>query len=493
MAIRRIAEWFIPDRVRESHELVIRARTVISVGLLAGLIVPVFALSYFKLNHPAMAWGILAGGAGLLLGPVLLKLTGAIGFTAEFIVGCMFAMVCWMCYVNGGIQSSSVVWYASIPFTAIFVGGRRSGVVWTVLTLLAIVLLLLLDGDPGSLPEVPIPAEEHPRLLAKSLAGLSLVVLSLALAFDKAKALGFQKLEAARAEAECASQAMQQMMEQVTRSIQAASCASREIAASTTLMARTMAEQGQRTEDMVVSAQQMAVVTGENAEQSVSATRMAEDTGLAASLGGQAMDQAVSQLNQAGQVISNAASRLEALEKCSAEVSGIVQLIRDIAEQTNLLALNAAIEAARAGEMGRGFAVVADEVRKLAERTQGATLDIEQKIRLIVDGTNQSVDAMRDGNTQMQAGRSHAVAAQDKLAGIIRDTHQLGGLLQRVSSAEASQNRGFADFAGTITTMGEATRTLAAETGTIADATRRLDSLIEELGASVAQFHRQAA
>ncbi|WP_024302352.1 methyl-accepting chemotaxis protein [Pseudogulbenkiania sp. MAI-1] len=493
MAIRRIAEWFIPDRVRESHELVIRARTVISVGLLAGLIVPVFALSYFKLNHPAMAWGILAGGAGLLLGPVLLRLTGAIRFTAEFIVGCMFAMVCWMSYVNGGILSSSVVWYASIPFTAIFVGGRRSGVAWTLLTLIAIGVFLLLDGDPGALPEVPIPADEHPKLLAKSLAGLSLVVLTLAMAFDKAKAQGFQKLEAARTEAERATQAMQQMMEQVTRSIHAASCASREIADSTTLMARTMAEQRQRTEDMVVSAQQMAVVTGENAEQSISATRMAEDTGQAANDGGQAMDQAVSQLNQAGQVISHAASRLEALEKCSAEVSGIVQLIRDIAEQTNLLALNAAIEAARAGESGRGFAVVADEVRKLAERTQGATLDIEQKIRLIVDGTNQSVDAMRDGNTQMQAGRSHAIAAQDKLAGIIRDTLRLGGLLQRVSDAEASQNQGFSHFAGTITAMGEATRTLTTETETIADATRRLDSLIEELGASVAQFHRQAA
>nr|WP_294867925.1 methyl-accepting chemotaxis protein [uncultured Pseudogulbenkiania sp.] len=493
MAIRHITEWFIPDRVRESHELAIRARTVISVGLLAGLIVPVFALSYFELHHPAMAWGLLAGGAGLLLGPVLLKLTGAIRFTAEFTVGCMFALVGWMGYVNGGILSSSVVWYASIPFTAIFVGGRRSGVAWTLLTLLAIGLFLLLESDPGALPEVPIPADEHPRLLAKSLAGLSLVVLSLAWAFDKAKAQGFQKLETARTEAERATQAMQQMMEQVRRSIHAAASASREIASSTTLMARTMAEQRQRTEDMVVSAQQMAVVTGENTEQSISATHMAEDAGQAASLGGQAMDQAVDQLNQAGQVISHAASRLEALEKCSAEVSGIVQLIRDIAEQTNLLALNAAIEAARAGESGRGFAVVADEVRKLAERTQGATLDIEQKIRLIVDGTNQSVDAMRDGNTQMQVGRSHALAAQDRLAGIIGDTHRLGGLLRQVSSAEASQNQGFVQFAGTITAMGEATRTLTAETETIADATHRLDGLIDELGMSVAQFQHRAA
>jgi methyl-accepting chemotaxis protein len=146
------------------------------------------------------------------------------------------------------------------------------------------------------------------------------------------------------------------------------------------------------------------------------------------------MDQAVLQLGRAGEVISHAASKLEDLGQRSTEVNGIVQLIRDIADQTNLLALNAAIEAARAGEMGRGFAVVADEVRKLAERTQNATLDIETKIKLIVDGTNQAIIAMRDGNSQMQAGRSNAQEAQQNLQGIIQETRQLASLLEEVST-----------------------------------------------------------
>ncbi|WP_293764794.1 methyl-accepting chemotaxis protein [uncultured Aquitalea sp.] len=492
MAANTITDWFIPEHVRQSPESAIRARTVVGVGLLAGCIAPLFSIEYFMLGHPAMGIGIALGGLCLLLGTFLLKLTGAVPFAGQFIIASMFAMVSWMVYVNGGIMSTSVVWFASIPFTAIFVSSRRSGWIWMAMTVLAIGLFWFLSSQRGALPVVPIKHEEIPTLQAKSLIGLTIVVLSLALAFDKAKVKSFERLEKARAEAEQTSRAMQALMEQVTRSIQAASSASRDITDSTGLMANTMADQRSRAEDMVAVAQQMAVVTSQNAEQSATATHLAQTAGTAAATGGEVMDQAMRQLGRAGEVISLAASKLEELGQRSTEVNGIVQLIRDIADQTNLLALNAAIEAARAGEMGRGFAVVADEVRKLAERTQNATLDIESKIKLIVDGTNQAIVAMRDGNSQMKSGRDNAHEAQEKLQGIIAETRQLAGLLDQVSQAEQSQNQGFAQFASDITAVGESTRALSTETSSIADAIRRLDQLLDELGRSSAQSERHA-
>ncbi|WP_174874285.1 methyl-accepting chemotaxis protein [Vogesella oryzae] len=492
MSLNTIAEWFIPDAIRQDAEGLIRARTVVSVGLLAGLIAPLFALSYFKLHHPAMGTGILLGGIAMLLGPLLLKLSGALRLVAQLIVLVMYLMVCWMVYVNGGIMSTSIMWFAVVPFAAIFVSGRRAGIVWTLLTFVMIAVMFLLSAA-GDIPPTPIAHEELPILQAKSLIGLTLVVLSLALANDRAKSRSFAKLEQAREAAELATQAMKQMMEQVTHSISAASNESRDIAGSTQMIARTMNEQRNRAEDMVVIAQQMAVVTSQNAAQSHCATSMAANAGHAANGGGQAMDQAVNQLNQAGEVIMHAVERMEDLGERSAEVNGIVQLIRDIADQTNLLALNAAIEAARAGEMGRGFAVVADEVRKLAERTQHATLDIEQKIGLIVSGTNEAIDAIRNGNAQVRAGREHAVDAQQRLAGIIRDTHALAQLLREVSQAEENQNTGFARFAGDITAVGDSSRTLSGETDTIASATERLDRLMAELGDNMRQFQLAAS
>ncbi len=81
-----------------------------------------------------------------------------------------------------------------------------------------------------------------------------------------------------------------------------------------------------------------------------------------------------------GEIVRNAVTAMNQIEKSSSEIGQIIGVIDEIAFQTNLLALNAGVEAARAGEAGRGFAVVAQEVRSLAQRSADAAKEIKTLI-----------------------------------------------------------------------------------------------------------------
>ncbi len=107
------------------------------------------------------------------------------------------------------------------------------------------------------------------------------------------------------------------------------------------------------------------------------------------------------------------ADKVGILEKQSAQINQVTDVIRAISEQTNLLALNAAIEAARAGEHGRGFAVVADEVRKLAEQSGQQTNAISHLVSSIQKEISDIVKNVGNTNNVITK-QSEIVASTDR-------------------------------------------------------------------------------
>ncbi|WP_284699899.1 methyl-accepting chemotaxis protein [Chitinolyticbacter albus] len=484
---RNLVGWFIPETLHREALVYSRARNVVGSALLAVLMVPAFAISYFKLGHTTMAAGLLVAGLAMLISALLLKLTGQLLLARECLIATFFGMVSWMCLVNGGITSSSIPWFLAIPVAANFIGGKRDGVAWSVLTMLAILLFAAAHGQHWPLPKSPLGPEHHVSLVTRSLLGLTLVMLGLGWMFESGKEASLAHTERARGEAERNRGAMQQLLAEVTSSVGTASRESAQISSGTHGINATLRHQAQQSEHMVDVVLGVAGMSRDNAELTHTAATEAASAGQLAGDGGAAMHNMRTNLDEAARVVAYSAERIEELGRRSDEIGHIVQVIRDIADQTNLLALNAAIEAARAGEAGRGFAVVADEVRKLAERTGGATREIEEKIGSIVSGTREAVVAMRGGSGRMQQSNASAIEADNKLVAIIAAADEVAGRIEEVARNEALQATRCAELERDIERLRADLAGARDASDVISQAVAALDGSLQQLDRAVQQ------
>ena len=172
------------------------------------------------------------------------------------------------------------------------------------------------------------------------------------------------------------------------------------------------------------------------------------DAGRAVEQGQTVIGQSLSGLRALVDEVQGNARMIEQLAEESATIGGVLTVIRSIAEQTNLLALNAAIEAARAGEMGRGFAVVADEVRSLAQRTTGATGEIQALIDRLQLAARESVAGMRAQLEHAEATADKAQAADDALDEIVNAIRTIADTAVRIADVTAQQSGAVSEIRG---------------------------------------------
>jgi methyl-accepting chemotaxis protein len=162
--------------------------------------------------------------------------------------------------------------------------------------------------------------------------------------------------------------------------------------------------------------------------------------GLAVEQGQKVIGLSLTGLHALVDEVQGNAQMIEHLAEESATIGGVLTVIRSIADQTNLLALNAAIEAARAGEMGRGFAVVAEEVRSLAQRTAGATAEIQTLIAGLQTAARQSVEGMRAQVEHAEATANQAQAADGALDKIVEAIQTISDTAVRIADVTAQQS-----------------------------------------------------
>ncbi|WP_419784157.1 methyl-accepting chemotaxis protein [Maridesulfovibrio sp.] len=207
-------------------------------------------------------------------------------------------------------------------------------------------------------------------------------------------------------------------------------------------------------EEMNATVLEVAQNTGETAEASDRANSVARD-------GGQVVSNTVSEIHIVTETTEKLSDMLADLSDRAINIGQVMSVINDIADQTNLLALNAAIEAARAGEAGRGFAVVADEVRKLAEKTMGATNEVENAISLIQQSTDQVVSEMGGVRGRVENSVKMAEGAGGVLDQIVNESESIADMVRAIATAAEQQTATSDEINNSVTEINSLSQALS--------------------------------
>ncbi len=192
------------------------------------------------------------------------------------------------------------------------------------------------------------------------------------------------------------------------------------------------------------------------------------------------------------EIVVDSATLVKRLGNKSAEMTGIVKVIRDIAGKTNMLALNAAIEAARAGDAGKGFAVVANEIRSLAEQTREASKNIEKLLLEVQSETVVTVDAMNEGLVEVEKGTEAIGSTYSTFDRIIREIHLVAEEVRLVSNSVLelrTENIQVIDAVGEVSTIAETT---SRGTQNVLASTEEQSSAMQEINSSAVRLNEMA-
>ncbi|MEZ9554938.1 methyl-accepting chemotaxis protein [Vibrio splendidus] len=224
------------------------------------------------------------------------------------------------------------------------------------------------------------------------------------------------------------------------------------------------------------------------AKHAQSASSLTEQASGQALTGQKFVQGSVSKMSELSSDIAASAAAVNQVEERVDSIGSVVGTIQGISEQTNLLALNAAIEAARAGEAGRGFAVVADEVRNLAQRTQQATVEIQDMISHLQSSANSAVELMEKSVVEAAEGVDLVTNAGSELDGIVSQVNQINDMNFQIATAAGQQSSVAEEMSVNLTNVRELVEASVVVVGELLETSQLMETNAQELDGKIKQF-----
>ncbi|MEK2110920.1 methyl-accepting chemotaxis protein [Vibrio parahaemolyticus] len=224
------------------------------------------------------------------------------------------------------------------------------------------------------------------------------------------------------------------------------------------------------------------------ADHAQTASSLTEQASTQAVTGQQFLQSTVAKMSELSSDIASSAQAVNQVEERVESIGSVVGTIQGISEQTNLLALNAAIEAARAGEAGRGFAVVADEVRNLAQRTQQATVEIQEMITQLQASATSAVDLMEKSVVEAAEGVELVSNAGSELDGIVAQVTQINDMNFQIATASGQQSSVAEEMSQNLTNVRELVEASVVVVTELLETSEMMQSNAEELDKKIKSF-----
>lgn len=177
-------------------------------------------------------------------------------------------------------------------------------------------------------------------------------------------------------------------------------------------------------------------------------------------------------------------------------ITRVVELLRNLASEVHLLSLNAAIEAASAGgETGERFRVVANQVRELAAKARSSTIEANQLILQMRQGSQEVATQVEEGQMEVSNLSSANNGLRQTLQQMQQSTDELAEAAKQllmqaqdvteeakaIKIATYQQQLSNTQIIASIHSVREVTQETASVSGQITESSSQLENLTLQL------------